>query len=347
MTGGRLAREYYENVVGPLVDTRWPGVTRAAGRLGSGSDVLGYDDDMSRDHDWGLRLTLLVDAEIAPAVDAHLEAHLPDSFRGHPTRFATTWRPEPHHQVEVGDPDGFVVSRLGIAPPGDDDLVGWLTLTGQSVLEITAGDLFLETDGRISAARDRLAWYPDDLWRYVIAADWSRIGQELPFVGRTAVIGDDLGSRVIAARIVRSAMHLGFLLERAWPPYPKWSGTAFARLPRVSVAAGHLTRAMHAEVWDERESALIEALEVLLTTQRSLGFDGPEHATEQFYDRPFRGLSAIPEAVMGAVNSPAVSRLPHGVGSIEQWVDNVDVLIDPAKRVGAARSFNERLLTSE
>jgi hypothetical protein len=36
-------------------------VVYAVGRLGSGSDVLGFDDAISRDHDWGCRLTLLVD----------------------------------------------------------------------------------------------------------------------------------------------------------------------------------------------------------------------------------------------------------------------------------------------
>lgn len=76
----------------------------AAGRLGSGSDVLGFDDAMSRDHDWGCRLREL------------LERELPASYRGHPVRFPVTWDPSPGHKVEVATVAGFAVSRLGVDP---------------------------------------------------------------------------------------------------------------------------------------------------------------------------------------------------------------------------------------
>lgn len=51
-TGTDLARRYYDEVVEPILLGRWPGLPHAAGRLGSGSDVLGLDDATSRDHDW-------------------------------------------------------------------------------------------------------------------------------------------------------------------------------------------------------------------------------------------------------------------------------------------------------
>jgi hypothetical protein len=70
-----------------------PGLRYAVGRLGSGSDVLGMDDAMGREHDWGCRLTLLVDeagrASI-PHVSLLLEWELPKSYRGFPVRFPLT-----------------------------------------------------------------------------------------------------------------------------------------------------------------------------------------------------------------------------------------------------------------
>jgi hypothetical protein len=63
LRGAELARRFLTGVVEPLLSQALPGLRYAAARLGSGSDVLGLDDEMSRDHDWGCRLTLLVDED--------------------------------------------------------------------------------------------------------------------------------------------------------------------------------------------------------------------------------------------------------------------------------------------
>ena len=108
-----------------------------------------------------------------------------------------------------------------------------------------------------------MRWYPDEVWRFAIAADWVRLGQELPFVGRTAQRGDAAGSRMLAARLARTAMHLGFLLERRWPPYAKWLGAVFATLPNTAGIAAALDRALAADDWPGREDALVDAVERL------------------------------------------------------------------------------------
>ncbi|WP_251151786.1 DUF4037 domain-containing protein [Cellulosimicrobium sp. Marseille-Q4280] len=337
-TGADLARRYDEQVVAPLVRGRWPGLPYATARLGSGSDVLGLDDPTSRDHDWGLRLTLLVDEPMVEAVDALLDAELPATFDGLPTRFATTWAPHGPHQVEVAAPGAFVTSRLGVDATRPLSVADWLALTGQAVLEVTAGPVFTDTDGRLTAARERLARYPEDVWRYVVATDWVRLGQELPFVGRTGDRGDDLGSRVVAARLVRVAMHLGFLLECRWPPYAKWFGTLFAQLPRAGALAPALRATLAAEDWRAREAAICRAVEGLHALQAEVGLPVAESALGPFWGRPYRGVGPVPEAVTASVVDPEVRALPLGVGSVEQWVDDVDVLMDPDRRVAAARA---------
>jgi hypothetical protein len=117
LPGGELARAFHADVVGPLLTREMPGLRYAAGRLGSGSDVLGFDDAMSRDHDWGCRLTLLVDeAERAaiPQVNVLLERELPRSYHGFPMRFPVTWDSSVTHQVEIATVADFATSRLGI-----------------------------------------------------------------------------------------------------------------------------------------------------------------------------------------------------------------------------------------
>lgn len=339
MSGINLARAYWADVVRPILDRKLPDLPRAAGRLGTGSDVLGLDDDTSRDHDWGLRLTLLVPADRVREVDQVLAAALPASYQGWPTAFPLSKDPMVRHQVEVEAPADFVRSRTGLDVGDGMTATDWLSLTGQSALEVTDGPVFEDTSGEITALRQRLAWYPHDVWLHVLAAEWTRVEQELPFVGRTGQRGDDLGSRTIAARLVTALVRLGFLLERHWPPYPKWAGTLFGRLPVAPSAAGHLVGALAAATWQERDAALRAACEVLHDRQRAVGLpalDGP--ACEDFWDRPFTGLrDGVAGALRTAITDPEVRALPHR-GGVEQWLDDVGTLTNPTARLRLARA---------
>jgi hypothetical protein len=341
VSGATLSRAYYDELVGPAIAARWPVLPHAAARLGSGSDVLGYDDAVSRDHDWGLRLNLFVPRPIAEQVDAHLDAVLPDSFGGYPTRFATTWDPQVRHRVQVEDVSTFVVSRTGITAADPLSVADWLSLTGQAVLEVTAGPVFADTAGELTAVRERLAWYPHDVWVYVVATDWVRVAQELPFVGRAAEHGDDLGSRVIASRLVGVAMHLAHLLERRWPPYSKWAGTSLSRLPDASAAAEPLLRALNARGWRTREDGLVEALRALHRLQRLVGLPALDDPVDAFWDRRYRGIrDQVATVLEESITDPVVRALPRGVGSTEQCSDNVDILVTvpppwpPGRRCG-------------
>ncbi|WP_374969190.1 DUF4037 domain-containing protein [Terrabacter sp. BE26] len=332
-SGTELSRSYFERVVRPVVEAACPRMPYAAARLGSGSEVLGLDDARSRDHDWGLRLELLVPADRVEVVDAHLVDRLPETFAGHPVRFPTTWDPVVRHRVQVSTARDLSISRLGVDATRDLGVGEWLSLTGQAVLEVTAGPVFIDLGGELDGIRRRLEWYPDDLWRHVVATDWARLAQELPFVGRTGERGDDLGSRVVAARLAGIAMHLGHVLERRWPPYAKWLGTSFARLPRAGAATVPLQAAVAASAWAEREARLVEALRLLSRLQREAGLPTVDDPVEPFWDRPFQGVREGAVAVVAdSVRDPAVRALPRGIGSAEQWSDNVDVLVRPALR---------------
>ncbi|MET1004286.1 MAG: DUF4037 domain-containing protein [Propionibacteriaceae bacterium] len=339
-SGLELAADYYRDVVAGLLADRWPGLPHAAARLGSGSDVLGLDDVVSRDHDFGLRLTLMVERDLVAAVEEYLEERLPETYQGWPTRFATSWDARVRHKVQVDTAEDFAASRLGVPLDRDWDALDWLAVTGQSVLEVTAGAVFADSLGAISAIRRRLRWYPRDVWCQVVATDWRRIGQELPFVGRTGSRGDDLGSAALIGRLVPIAMHLGFLLESRWPPYPKWLGTRFAQLPHASAAGPALAAAQRALTWPERQAAFVEALVTLHEVQRAAGLPTGPDVVESFFDRPFASVKAsVSELLLTEVQDPLLRGLPAGVGSVEQWVDNVDVLSFPARRVAVTEAW--------
>lgn len=335
LDGRALARRYYSEVVGPLLLTRWPRLPHAAGRLGSGSEVLGLDDEVSRDHDWGLRLTLLVGADMRDNVEKMLRDDLPATFDGLPTRFAFTGRSECVLAVDVETASDFTRSRLGVDPRDGMEPFDWLTVTGQAVLEVVAGPVFHDSAGEITDIRKRLEWYPDDVWRYVIASDWARLAEEMPLMSRAGDRGDELGSRVIAARLVDIAMHLGFMLERQWPPYSKWRGLMFARLPTMGLVLPALTSTLQAGTWRERQASLAMALDAILNVQSARGLPNRPAATVPFYNRPYLlPDEQIIDDLLSTVTNPSLRE--HRVrGSIEQQTDNVALLVDPTARRAA------------
>ena len=331
--GIALARAYFEEIVRPILQQAFPGMTYAAGRVGAGSDVLGLDDETSRDHDWGLRLNLFVPEGAVGEVDRLLGLQLPERFRGWPTRFPFTGESLARHHVHVDTVSGFVSDRLGFDPATAFPVRDWLSISGQAALEIVAGPVFTDDPRDLTNARRAIEWYPDDLWRYVLAADWTRLAQELPILGRADDVGDRLGAQVIAARLVQATMHLAFMLERRWPPYAKWFGSMFRRLSCAAEVGGVLHEVLEASRAGERQRGIAQALDVLLLMQNDLGLTSVPRATVPFWGRPYLQPDPLIAAQLAdGVVDPMVRALPAGFGAIDQRTDNIDILVRPASR---------------
>ena len=343
LSGTELALGFFTEAVEPLLSRVVPELRYAAARLGSGSDVLGLDNEMSRDHDWGCRLTLLVDEDDrdrVPEISAILEKELPERFGEFPVRFPVTWDSSVSHRVEVATVADFAASRLGVDPSGGLSVLDWLTVTGQSVLEVTAGPVFTDRTRTLAAVQTLLAWYPPDVERHVLAAGWQRLCQLFPMVGRTAEAGDELGSRLLSTGLIGDLVWLAFALSRRWVPYAKWRGTVFRSLPVAARLGPLLDDAAGASGWMERENALAAACEMLLGIQRQRGLPAPEAAVISFFDRPYRTVdAAVPQGLLVGITDQDVARLPPIVGSIEQWADSTDVLSSPGRRAALQATY--------
>jgi hypothetical protein len=339
LPGVELARLYYTEAVRPLLGDR----PHAAARLGPGSDVLGFDTERSTDHDWGPRLELFVDdpGDLA----GELRRQLPRQFRGWSTHFA----PPGVRVRSMAATDGPVDHYVTVAPfpawcrrllgfnPARVEILDWLATPWQMFAEITSGAVFHDPRGDIGAVRDRLRWYPADLWRHVLACQWQRIAEEEPFPARAAEAGDDLGARVSAARLARDVGRLLLLLTRRWPPYGKWLMTAL----RADPAAQHLHTAVRAGDAREREDALCTALEIAAARQAALGLAAaPPGGRRSFFDRPYPviGGARFADALRAAIDDPAVRDLPPA-GTVDQITDSTTVLTDPGRCRAVTRSL--------
>src|SRR5689334_298853 len=101
--GRELSRIFYDEAVRPLLNQHFPNLPHAAGCFGNGSDVLGFDTDMSRDHDWGPTVHLILreeDNHKANEIREIMATKLPLDIRGYSTHFG-------HH-----DSDGTQVMNV-------------------------------------------------------------------------------------------------------------------------------------------------------------------------------------------------------------------------------------------
>jgi hypothetical protein len=299
----------------------------SAALIGTGSEVLGLDTERSTDHGWGPRLKVFVEAGEIEAVGDAVDRGLPGEFRGWPTRFGWDEVPVTHH-VEVAELGAWLACRIGVDPRGGMSAPQWLCAPQQRLLEVTSGAVFHDDDGGLEAVRAALAWYPDDVWLWLLACQWRRLDQEEPLVGRAAEVGDELGSRVVAARLVRDVIRVAFLLERRYAPYGKWLGSAFARLDAAAKLGPALLEVLGADDYEAREAALVVAVEELAARHNALAIMEPvDPSVRFFHSRPFRvlGSSRFADACLERMRDPWLSSLPP-IGGVDQISDSTDVL---------------------
>jgi hypothetical protein len=341
--GLELSRRFYFEAVRPILEREFPQVEHAAALIGHGSEILGFDDERSRDHQWGPRVQLFVrEPGYADEITRTMASLLPHSVAGFPTNFGPTEEEGTvvlseldtgpiNHGVETMVLGDYLRAELGVDPLQGFTVTDWLATPTQRLLESTAGDVFVDEIGDLTRVRELLAWYPHDIWLFVMAGHWRRIAQLEHFLGRTGSIGDDLGSRVIAAWLVRDLMRLALLQEQRYPPYWKWLGRAYAELRRPDAAA--LTRALAADDWHAREEALVDAYEAIARRHNEL--EVTEHVdptARPFWGRPFKVLFAdrFVDELRKAIVDPNLRSVDHQAGSVDSVSDNVDFLDQPS-----------------
>ncbi|GAA4529264.1 DUF4037 domain-containing protein [Nonomuraea ferruginea] len=350
MPGIELSRAFYGEVVAPLV----AGVPHSAALIGPGSEVLAFDTSRSTDHDWGPRVLVFAPAGVVTEVEARVAAGLPERFRGQPTVFDYLGERRPG--VVVTELGSWLSGRLGFDPRRGVTLLDWLSVPWQRLAEVTQGEVFHDglpspaaegvpwqrgpQPGGLEAVRGLLRWYPQDVWRYVLACQWRRIAEEEAFVGRCGEVGDELGSAVEGARLVREVMRLALLLRRRYPPYAKWLGSALARMPGSAELAEALGAALAARSWRQRQEGLSAAYRRLAALQNRVGLAGRlDEGVRGYHDRPFEviGGERFAAALLGAVSDPVVRGLPVA-GCVDQLSDSTDLLTSPprARAVTAA-----------
>lgn len=305
MQGLELSRRYFEAYGAPMLRTCFPDWAErlAVGLVGSGSECFGFDDAVSRDHDFEPGFCVFLPEE--DELDRKTEFQLEQAYAALPKEFLGFSRPKlspvggsRRGVIRLGD---FLEARTG-SRDGSLSLERWLRLEEQYLAEIVNGELFRTGDGRFAALRQRLSRQPADVRRKKLAGRLLLMAQAGQYnYPRCLAHGEPAAAQLAVGEFVRHAIAAVFLLNEQYLPYYKWQFRALRRLPLLGEEA--------------------ETLELLLTTD-----NGPVMARAK--QDLIEGLSA---ALIAVLQDQGLTEAVCGDLEKHAWSVN-DRVADPALR---------------
>lgn len=344
MKGLELAESFFFEEVKPLIDGEFHQLINgyAGGLIGYGSDVLGNDDDISRDHEWGPRCHIWLTREdyqrYAKALERMLQEKLPMTFHGYKTRFTyseeyqalvtTDDREDSMHHVAITHVDRHLAIQFGIKDRKEIGALDGLCIPEQKLMELTRGKIFYDPIGDISDVRKRFAYYTDDIWVFKMQYCWNALSG-FPLVPLCIKRGEPISAHIIWSRIMESIIRLVFLLNRRYyPGYMKWFSHEFAKLPRLSREIGPLLEQSRIE---DEPNALMNTMDrivgLILEEHHRMEITPKVELTPHPASRGFMKHSLTP--VIDALSQrlpDELRRLAIG-GSCDQWITNDQILV--------------------
>ena len=236
-----IARAYYETFGAPMLRERFPELLPkiAVGLFGSGSECFGFDDEVSRDHDFEPGFMILLPGE--DAVDRRAAFLLERAYAALPREFMGLRR---GLTQPVGGPRRGVLraaeffSEKTGAPDGVLTLGQWLSLPEHALAEAVNGEIFYDGSGEVTAIRARLTAYPEDVRRKKLAGCLLLMGQSGQYnYARCLRHGEPGAAQLAAVEFAQNAMRAAFLLNGVYQPYYKWAFRAMRALPRLTLHA--------------------------------------------------------------------------------------------------------------
>jgi hypothetical protein len=270
MTGLELSEAYYRAFGAAMLRDRFATfVDRIAiGLAGPGSECFGFDDDLSRDHDWGPAFCLWLTGEDYALIGGSMqEAYngLPAAFGGFVPRLASRgeeWR------VGVCRTTDFFRRFTGLDRP-PERISEWQRIPEHNLATCTNGKVFSDPLGEFTQWRQALlAYYPEDLRLQKIAYLCITIAQtgQYNFM-RSVKRGDNFSSAYSVVKFCADSLSLVFLLNRRYAPFYKWLHLAVRELPVLGSEIHRLAAALLESGESGQKAGIMEEIAVLLADE--------------------------------------------------------------------------------
>ena len=295
INGMELARRFYEEYGQAMIHEGFAEYEDriTAGLVGRGSQCYGFDDPLSRDHDFGPDFCIWLDDDLYEEIGDKLQEaydRLPMEYMG-------------FKRVSVIPPDGKRVGVMRtrefyarILDISEDILLAYIdsdheypffSLADEANLsQCTNGEVFKEGAGDFVRIRKGLAYYPDHIWRKKIAQELHYSAQmgQYNYV-RMLKRGEKVASEIALAGYMEHTMKLVYLLNRRYAPYYKWLHRGMADLPKAAVIMDIFNAVYDMPKGDERIRLTTEIVAAIIIEElEKLDMTGGVPKEEKFLD---------------------------------------------------------------
>ena len=236
MTGIELAQAYWETYGIPMIREQFPEYEEiiAAALTGSGSECYGFDDEVSRDHDFEPGFCLFIPGEgIVDRRTAFLleraYAKLPAEFEGFHRQKLQPVGGQRHGVFRI---DEYFTEKIG-SPAEQMTMEQWLRLPEYALAEAVNGEVFRDPAGLLTDSRKILKEIPEDARRKRLAGRLLLMAQSGQYNYRRCLKhGETAAAQLAVVEFAKNTLSAVFLLNRTYMPYYKWCFRALRNLTR-------------------------------------------------------------------------------------------------------------------
>ena len=238
MKGLELAEKFYREFGEKLIDENFSHIKQylAVGICGSGSECMGFDDELSQDHDFepGFCIFLPDESVVSSRDEFLLErayAKLPKEFLGFKRNNLNPVGGNRHGVIRISD---FFKDKTG-SRNGEMAPEQWFFVSEQFLLEATNGKVFLDNFGLLTSIRQKLSYLPEDVRLKKLAGNLLIMAQSGQYnYSRCIKRGETGAAQLAVGEFVNATLKVIFLLNKQYIPYYKWSFKALKGLETLS-----------------------------------------------------------------------------------------------------------------
>ncbi|MBD5500597.1 MAG: DUF4125 family protein, partial [Lachnospiraceae bacterium] len=258
--GLELCEAFYREFGIPMIRTKFPAYESviAVGLVGEGSDCFGFDDEVSRDHDFGPGFCMWLTDQAYDEIGEELQKayeELPMTYMGI-TRFPTA---KASKRVGVFRISDFYDGLIGLTdvPVSNSQ---WLFLEDYRLASAVNGKVFRDDLGEFSRIRNGiLNYYPEEVRLRKIAREAALMAQSGQYnYSRMLGRGEMVTAQIALSEFLKHTMAIIYLLNRKYAPFYKWMHKGLYKLPILREIGDILSRLVELPIEDERIPQTIE-----------------------------------------------------------------------------------------